>query len=98
VVWLRRTHPEIPRGYRVPLYPIVPLLGIVSCFALIFTVESRVLKFFGWYLVGAIILYFIYGMHNSKLGKGVHVPETGEPAYFPEDEPRDETGRPIIRP
>ena len=98
VVWLRRTHPEIPRGYRVPLYPVVPLLGIISCFALIFTVESRVLKFFGWYLVGAIILYFIYGMHNSKLAKGVQVPETGEPAYFPEDEPRDETGRPIIRP
>ena len=23
VIWLRRTHPEIPRGYRVPLYPVV---------------------------------------------------------------------------
>ena len=30
VIWLRRTHPEIPRGYRVPLYPVVPALGIVS--------------------------------------------------------------------
>ena len=29
VIWLRRTHPEIPRGYRVPLYPVVPALGIV---------------------------------------------------------------------
>ncbi len=33
VIWLRRTHPEIPRGYRVPLYPVVPALGILSCFA-----------------------------------------------------------------
>ena len=34
VIWLRRTHPDIPRGYRVPLYPVLPALGIVSCFAL----------------------------------------------------------------
>ncbi len=98
VIWLRRTHPEIKRGYRVPLYPVIPALGIVSCFALIFTVESRVLIFFGWYLVAAIILYFVYGMHNSELAKGHRVVEDGEPAYFPEDEPRDASGKPIIRP
>ncbi len=98
VIWLRRTHPDIPRGYRVPFYPVLPLLGIVSCFALIFTVENRVLIFFGWYVLAAIVLYFVYGMHNSELAKGHRVPETGEPAYFPEDEPRDESGEPVIRP
>lgn len=70
VIWLRKTHPDIPRGFRVPLYPIVPILGIISCFALIFTVEARVLMFFGWYLLGSIILYFVYGMRNSNLQKG----------------------------
>ena len=70
VIWLRKTHPDIPRGFRVPLYPIVPILGIASCFALIFTVEARVLIFFGWYLLGAIVLYFVYGMRNSNLQKG----------------------------
>ena len=40
------------------------------CFALIFTVETRVLIFFGWYIVGAIVLYFVYGMHNCELAKG----------------------------
>ncbi len=71
VIWLRTTHPEIPRGFRVPLYPVLPALGIVSCFALIFTVETRVLVFFGWYVLAAIILYFIYGMRNSQLQKGL---------------------------
>jgi len=71
VIWLRVTHPEIPRGFRVPLYPILPILGIVSCFALIFTVESRVLIFFGWYVLGAILLYFAYGMRNSRLQQGL---------------------------
>ena len=71
VIWLRRTHPEIPRGFKVPLFPILPALGILSCVALIFTVETRVLVFFGWYTLGAVILYFLYGMHNSRLYKGL---------------------------
>jgi basic amino acid/polyamine antiporter, APA family len=70
VIWLRNTHPDIPRGFRVPLYPVLPILGIISCFALIFTVEKKVLVFFAWYLLGSIVLYFIYGMHNSRLQKG----------------------------
>jgi len=98
VIWLRQTHPEIPRGYRVPLYPVLPALGILSCFALIFTVESRVLQFFGWYLIGAVILYFVYGMHNSELAKGRDVMADDETPYFPEDAPRDESGEPVIRP
>jgi APA family basic amino acid/polyamine antiporter len=98
VIWLRRTHPDIPRGYRVPLYPVLPALGIVSCFALIFTVETRVLIFFAWYTGAMIVLYFAYGMRNSELAKG-HF-ETGEGKFplFPEDAPLDEKGEPIVRP
>lgn len=70
VIWLRVTHPDIPRGFRVPLYPVLPALGIVACFALIFTVETRVLIFFAWYVLAAILLYFVYGIHNSRLQKG----------------------------
>ncbi|MES2442962.1 MAG: amino acid permease [Pseudomonadota bacterium] len=81
VVWLRRTHPELPRGFKVPLYPIVPLLGIVSCIWLIFGVEARVLWFFFYYVIAALVLYFVYGMHNSRLAKGddgMPGPEMGE--------------------
>ncbi len=98
VIWLRRTHPDIPRGYRVPLYPVVPALGIVTCFALIFSVETRILVFFFWYTIGAIILYFVYGMHNSELAKGHAVIADEETPYFPEDAPKDASGKPIIRP
>jgi APA family basic amino acid/polyamine antiporter len=70
VIWLRRTHPGIPRGFKVPLYPMLPIAGIIACVALIFTVENRVLMFFGWYTLGAVVLYFVYGMHNSQLHKG----------------------------
>ena len=52
------------------MYPVLPALGIVACLALIFTVENRVLVFFGWYSIGAVVMYFVYGMHNSQLHKG----------------------------
>ena len=70
----------------------------MSCFALIFTVENRVLIFFGWYILAAIVLYFVYGMHISELAKGQRVIADGEPPDFPEDAPRDADGKPIIRP
>ncbi len=98
VIWLRRTHPDIPRGYRVPLYPVIPALGIITCFALIFTVETRVLVFFAWYTAAMIVLYFVYGMHNSELAKGRGVIADEETPYFPEDAPLDESGKPVIRP
>src|SRR3982750_1114407 len=88
VIWLRRTHPDIPRGYRVPLYPVLPALGILSCFALIFTVQNRVLIFFPWYVLAAIVLYFVYGMRNSELAKGSYATGEGDFPLFPEDAPR----------
>jgi basic amino acid/polyamine antiporter, APA family len=98
VVWLRRTHPEIPRGYRVPLYPFVPIAGILSCLWLITTVPNYVLLIFAGYTAVMILLYFVYGMRNSELAKGHPVVADAETPYFPEDSPHDETGKPIIRP
>ncbi len=98
VMWLRRTHPEIPRGYRVPFYPVVPILGIASCLWLITTVPNYVLLIFAGYTVAMILVYFVYSMHNSELAKGHDVMADDETPYFPEDAPLDETGRPVIKP
>jgi APA family basic amino acid/polyamine antiporter len=85
VIWLRKTHPHIPRGFHVPLYPVLPAFGIVACFALIFTVETRVLVFFAWYSLAAVAMYFIYGMHNSRLNKGLGALSGPEMPEFRED-------------
>src|SRR5687767_5258883 len=85
VIWLRRTHPEIPRGYRVPFYPVVPALGILTCVWLISTVPAHVLIFFGWYVVGGMVLYFVYGMRNSQLAKGSPRLAGPDLPEFPED-------------
>lgn len=70
VIFLRQTRPDLPRGFKVPLYPVIPALGIVTCFWLITTVEAKVLMFFLWFIIAAVVMYFVYGMHNSKLAKG----------------------------
>jgi APA family basic amino acid/polyamine antiporter len=91
VMWLRRTHPEIPRGYRVPLYPIVPIAGILSCLWLITSVPNYVLLIFAGYTAVMIVMYFVYGMHNSELAKGHDVMADDEMPMFPEDAPGDGT-------
>ena len=98
VIWLRRTHPEIPRGYRVPLYPVVPILGIASCLWLITTVPGYVLMIFLWYTLAMIALYFIYGMHNSMVHKGRQAAADGDLPVYPEDAPTGPDGEPIVRP
>jgi APA family basic amino acid/polyamine antiporter len=97
VIWLRRSHPELPRGFRVPFYPVLPVLGVLSCFGLILSVENRVLVFFAWFMVGAVILYFVYGMHNSRLAKGEPPMARPDLPEFPEDAPTVD-GKPVIRP
>jgi APA family basic amino acid/polyamine antiporter len=84
VIWLRQTHPQLPRGFKVPLYPVLPALGIISCLWLITGIEPKVLWFFFYYSIAAIVLYFVYGMHNSRLAKGDDgMPEGPEMGEFP---------------
>jgi APA family basic amino acid/polyamine antiporter len=73
VIWLRRTRPDLERGFTTPFYPVTPILGIVSCLFLITRVEARVQVFFFYFLGGAVLLYFAYGIWNSKLGRGITV-------------------------
>ena len=83
VIYLRRSAPELPRGFTVPLYPVLPILGILSCVYLITTVPWAVLKFFLWYMLGAVILYFAYGYRNSNLQHGEPQDDAPEMGEFP---------------
>jgi basic amino acid/polyamine antiporter, APA family len=73
VIFLRQTRPDLERGFKVPLYPVLPVLGILACIWLITTVEVKVLMFFAWFMAGSVVIYFAYGMWNSNLGKGIVV-------------------------
>jgi APA family basic amino acid/polyamine antiporter len=75
VIYLRYARPNMRRSFRTPLFPITPLLGAVMCFFLLMSLMAHAAtrNFFLGYLIGGIVLYFVYGMWNSKLRKGVLV-------------------------
>jgi len=83
VIYLRRAAPELPRGFKVPFYPVLPALGIVSCLYLITTVPWNVLQFFLWYMLGGVVLYFIYGMRNSNLQHGEVQDDAPDESVYP---------------
>jgi basic amino acid/polyamine antiporter, APA family len=67
VIYLRRNRPELTRSFRVPLYPITPVLGTLMCAYLMANLGADTwVVFGGWMLVG-IALYFGYGRRNSKV-------------------------------
>jgi len=83
VIYLRRAAPELPRGFKVPFYPVLPVLGILSCLYLITTVPWNVLQFFLWYMLGGVVLYFAYGMRNSNLQHGEWQDDAPDMGEFP---------------
>jgi basic amino acid/polyamine antiporter, APA family len=55
------------RGFRVPLVPVLPLIGAALCVYLMTKLPSDTwLRFGGWLLLGAVI-YILYGYRSSKL-------------------------------
>jgi APA family basic amino acid/polyamine antiporter len=66
-VWILRVRsPEIPRAFRTPLVPAVPLLGIVSCLALMASLPRDTwVRLIVWLLIGFAV-YFLYSRHHSR--------------------------------
>jgi APA family basic amino acid/polyamine antiporter len=76
VVILRRTDPNRRRPFRVPMVPLVPLLGVFMCVALMLSLPILTwLRFFGWLALG-IAIYFLYSIRHSRLQHGVDVGAT----------------------
>jgi amino acid transporter len=68
VIVLRRTAPDLPRGFRVPGYPVVPVLSIAACLYLIASLSWITLIVFALW-VGVVLLFWaFYGARHSRLG------------------------------
>ncbi|WP_432128023.1 amino acid permease [Streptomyces sp. bgisy082] len=67
VMVLRRRAPELPRSFRVPLFPLSPVLGIGFCLYLIWGTGWTTWLQFAVFLVAGGLLYAVYGRRNSRL-------------------------------
>jgi APA family basic amino acid/polyamine antiporter len=70
VIVLRRTQPDLERGFRVPFVPVFPIIGTLLCFYLMSKLEAATwLRFGGWLVLG-LIIYVTYGRTHSRLQRG----------------------------
>lgn len=69
VIILRKKQPDAPRAFRTPWVPVVPVLGILTCAVMMFSLPGDTwLRLVIWLALG-LLIYFLYGKKHSKLRK-----------------------------
>lgn len=67
VIVLRAKHPDLPRPFKTPWSPLVPLLGALSCLYLMLNLPLVTWLRFGLWLALGVVIYFTYSHHHSAL-------------------------------
>ena len=71
VIYLRISQPKMHRPFRVPFYPVVPLVGVGMCLLVLMSLMASpaTRRFFFLYLAVGMIFYFVYGARHAVLGR-----------------------------
>jgi APA family basic amino acid/polyamine antiporter len=67
IIILRFTKPDLPRPFRLPLMPLVPILGMLACFGLMAFLPGLTWIRFGVWSVIGVLVYAAYGLKHSNL-------------------------------
>jgi APA family basic amino acid/polyamine antiporter len=69
-IWILRVRrPDLERGFRVPMVPVVSTLGIIVCGAMIYGLGwTNWMRLIVWLLIG-IVIYFAYGKSHSRINE-----------------------------
>jgi APA family basic amino acid/polyamine antiporter len=69
IIVMRRTHPDLPRPFRTPLVPLVPIMGVAAnLFLMAGLGRDNWLRLLVWLVIG-LIIYFVYSRKHSLLNK-----------------------------
>jgi APA family basic amino acid/polyamine antiporter len=72
IIVLRKTQPDLPRPFKVPFSPVVPILTALASLYLMYGLPFDTwLRLIVWMAVG-LVIYFLYSKKHSKLNSGVH--------------------------
>jgi APA family basic amino acid/polyamine antiporter len=67
-IWvLRRVQPDLPRPFRTPLVPLVPILGIAICGYMMYGLPTDTWLRLGVWMIIGLVIYFAYGRTHSRL-------------------------------
>lgn len=81
LIVLRRTHPELERPYRVPLYPVVPILTVVVCVYVLASLRPITWLICGGWLALVFAFYLFYGRKHATLSHYTSPEEISEPIH-----------------
>jgi APA family basic amino acid/polyamine antiporter len=69
VIVLRYRRPDLPRTFRLPGMPVIPVVGVIfSIWLITFLTPTTWLRFGAWFLLG-LIIYFAYSRRHSALNR-----------------------------
>ncbi|MFF8957477.1 amino acid permease [Streptomyces sp. NPDC014894] len=77
VVILRRTRPDLPRAFRTPLVPLLPIVSVAASLWLMLNLPSETWLRFGLWMALGVVVYVVYGRRHSRLEPGAEVPHKG---------------------
>lgn len=67
VVILRKSHPDLPRAFKVPLNPVLPFISVLCCLFLMINLSVFTwVSFVIWVSIG-LVVYFTYSKNHSHL-------------------------------
>jgi APA family basic amino acid/polyamine antiporter len=75
IMVLRYSRPNLPRPFRTPMVPVVPILGILICGYMMVNLPSDTwTRLLVWMALG-IAIYFLYGRSHSRIGRAESRPQ-----------------------
>jgi APA family basic amino acid/polyamine antiporter len=70
VIVLRRSRPDLERGYRAPLVPLIPALSVLATIWLMLNLTVETWRNFGIWMAAGLVLYVLFGRRRSVVGEG----------------------------
>ncbi len=77
VIILRRTRPDLPRAFRTPLVPLLPIVSVAASLWLMLNLPAETWVRFGVWMAIGVVVYFLYSRTHSRLGRGEEAPAEG---------------------
>ncbi len=81
VIILRYRQPDLPRGFKVPGFPVTPILSIIACLWILKSLHPITWLVFAAWVAVFLVFYLLYGRKHSVLGRML----AGEDVDAPEE-------------
>ncbi|MEU9570660.1 amino acid permease [Streptomyces massasporeus] len=70
VIILRKSRPDLPRAFRTPWVPVIPILSVCASLWLMINLPAETWVRFAIWMAAGFLVYFLYGRTHSRLARG----------------------------